>query len=491
MEEPTDLQGAVGVEHVEADVSPATQHEVALVAELRAALELEPEAEGEALTEEGAEMRSDKKLLRFLRGYGADVAAAADAYRAMLVFRAANGVDAMRAHLLREGLPWPYTLSKFAPLVALIGAGLMHPAGRDRRASPTTTVVLEHYKLARICAAGLGNLLLESNMYVDQYRDLLLHAETVATHGARLTGGLVAFHDVICVDNIGVAPFDLAGLRLVKAVSENSKHYPETVGRITSCGNSWLALTAWKVIKRFVPAHTTRKIAVLGVHYAPTLLEVVPPTALSRRMGGLHRSANPALDAAFAAGQPSRQAAAEVQGAAAAAGQDRSMPGVGQGLGVDGTGWCRSTVCIPARGSYTFVVPLRELLSVATASPSGGGGAVDAETARASADGTVLVQWEAQLKAHDVVFSVRCRGAADGAQEGTREPGAGVEELRTAAPLLASTGAERGEARLALGGSVGAEDARMLEMRWDNGSSFMRTKTVFFSAYVVVDEDDE
>ena len=169
--EPEDLQSAVGVEHVEANVSPATASEVAHVAELRASLELGPEEE------EGAtEMQSDKKLLRFLRGNGASVAAAAEAYRAMLAFREANGVDEIRAHLLRERAasadgrttPWPYSLPKFAPLVALIGAGLMHPSGRDRRGSPTTVVVLEHYKLQRVCAAGLGALLVESNLYVDR-----------------------------------------------------------------------------------------------------------------------------------------------------------------------------------------------------------------------------------------------------------------------------------------------------------------------------------
>ena len=46
------------------------------------------------------ELCSDRKLLRFLRGYRGDVSAACDAYSKMLEFRVQNDIDGIRSHLL-------------------------------------------------------------------------------------------------------------------------------------------------------------------------------------------------------------------------------------------------------------------------------------------------------------------------------------------------------------------------------------------------------
>ena len=45
------------------------------------------------------------------------------------------------------------------------------------------------------------------------------------------------------------------------------------VYKISSCGNGWVAVRAWRLIRRAVPERTKRKIRVLGVSFAEDLLE--------------------------------------------------------------------------------------------------------------------------------------------------------------------------------------------------------------------------
>ena len=208
----------------------------------------------------------------------------------------------------------------------------MHELGVDGQGYPTTVVVLEKYKLKRVCAAGLAPLLIESQLYLDCYRDLVLHRRSERL-GTGLVGALAAFHDLILVENIGVAPFDLAGLRLIRTISENAQHYPETVGRITSCGNGWWAVAAWKAIRPFVPVRTTQKITVLGAQYTAQLARVVPMGALPRRAGGLARFER--LDRRFVAE-----------------------------LGADASGACRATTAVSARSSCCLRVRLSALCVV-------------------------------------------------------------------------------------------------------------------------------
>jgi hypothetical protein len=101
------------------------------------------------------------------------------------------------------------------------------------------------------------------------YFDIVLHKLSESR------GSLAQRHDLLTVLNpsIGIFQFSPAALRLINRVSANQKHYPESVGRITSCGNGALAVGIWKIIRPWVPKHTTEKIRVLGTAFEEQIME--------------------------------------------------------------------------------------------------------------------------------------------------------------------------------------------------------------------------
>ena len=92
---------------------------VALKDELRAELAAQPP---------WPDLIGDIRLLRFVRGHDCDVAAAADAYRQMLAWRAEAGMDAVRADIEARNLQLQWSdmpdgerVSRLVPMV--INAG--------------------------------------------------------------------------------------------------------------------------------------------------------------------------------------------------------------------------------------------------------------------------------------------------------------------------------------------------------------------------------
>jgi len=234
-------------------------------------------------------LKSQWKLLRFLRGWKNDVEEAFKAFEAMANWREENEILSIRQELLeiesREGnLPFPYDLSEFEPLVELIGKGLLQRHGFDKHGNVLTTVLVGEFQLKQVAAEGeeMVKLLIRGQMYIDEYFDIVLQRLTEER------GSLARRHDLLNVSNpsIGLLQFTPAAVRLITQSTEGSQHYPEAVARITSCGNGYLAIGLWKIISPFVPKHTKQKIQVLGTKYYSTLLQDITeeniPTAFQQ-----------------------------------------------------------------------------------------------------------------------------------------------------------------------------------------------------------------
>ncbi|GMI33775.1 hypothetical protein TeGR_g3651 [Tetraparma gracilis] len=266
--------GGVPTSPITQNQSPPTPSELTQLSELRSLLS--PTLSLPHIASH-PECTSDWKLLRFLRGYHGVVPDAAAAFGRMAEFRLEQGVaeisNRMKSVEAESGtLPWPYDTDEFKPLLDCMGGKdcLMRSENTfDKNGNLVTSVAVGLYDLRKVNAASLGDLLVKGNICVDVYFDIVLHKLSESR------GSLAQRHDLLTVLNpsIGIFQFSPAALRLINRVSANQKHYPESVGRITSCGNGALAVGIWKIIRPWVPKHTTEKIRVLGTAFEEQIME--------------------------------------------------------------------------------------------------------------------------------------------------------------------------------------------------------------------------
>jgi hypothetical protein len=116
----------------------------------------------------------------------------------------------------------------------------------------------------------------------DEWFNWALHCES------ERTGRLAARHDILDVSTLSPLQLTGAALPLMQAFMERTKHYPETVARITSCGNSWAGLAIWAVVKNAVDPATRAKLAVLGTPFRHTLRERNSAAVLPPSFGGIY-----------------------------------------------------------------------------------------------------------------------------------------------------------------------------------------------------------
>jgi hypothetical protein len=414
-------------ELTEFDDGAATAKEQEAIAKLRS----EVQAELETQLPENA---SDHKMLRFVRGYRASssaegLAEAVDAYKKMVAYRAEHELDTIRAAVVAAGegdaLVWPFQMEEFQPLVDIIGKGLMHELGCDKDGRVLTICMICFFDLKKVIKQKLQPLISRAQMFLDEYWNLKLE------YLSEQRGKLVARHDMINVLHLPLTHFDLPSLRLITSITEGSKHYPESVARITSCGNGVVAVTAWGFIKHFVPKHTTKKIRVLGTNFAPELCDFVGAGILPVAMGGFRRYQQ--FDARWF----------EPEGGALAASSSA-------GAGADG----RTLISIPARSahSYTFVLSAARM----------------------------KLQWNWLLRAHTIKFSAIF--LPEVAKEGAEQ------EEQTPYPVQVYDSAGGSGAGAASDGTGGNRDvyrgefeapcAGRLVLHWDNSGSMFRAKQV-------------
>ena len=231
------------------DGPPSALEAAALVA-LRAAL---GDLCGAAPLKDQPENVSEFKLLRFLRGYAGDVAAAEAAYREMAAFRAAHGLDALRERLVANGGSAPHLWDEYQPIVACVSRGVRHQYGVDAYGNVLTMTDIGALDLRAIVKGGLQDLYVQFCMVTEEHGNLTLHELS------EQAGKLIARHDVINVVNFGFFQWNKACYDLLGPIFEAGKHYPESVRKITSCGNGSVAVAAWQVMKNFIPERTKKK----------------------------------------------------------------------------------------------------------------------------------------------------------------------------------------------------------------------------------------
>jgi len=238
--------------------------------------------DAESIRSGNPEAVSDFKFLRFLRGYKGVVTDAAAAYKRMVEWRIENKVEEAVAMLKaseKDGvIQYPYKMPLFRPLDALGGEDcLMQFNGTsDRDGNLITSVAVGNYDLRKIVKAGLQDLLVKSNIFLDCFFEIMLERLSIKNQK------LMQRHDLLIVMNpsIGLFQFSPAALMLIKRVSLSSKHFPESIAKITSCGNNLVAVGIWKIIRPFVPRHTTEKITVLGTGFQEDLRTKIDDDAL-------------------------------------------------------------------------------------------------------------------------------------------------------------------------------------------------------------------
>ena len=240
------------------DDAPASDAERAQIADMRAQL-------GTLLTKPPLSLQpenvSDFKLLRFLRGFARVTDDAVQAFREMAEYRAAHGTNDLRDKLMRlggdsGGPVSPHLVPEYKPIVDLIARGIRHEYGLDRHGCLMTVTDIGALDLRAIVKAGLQEMYIEFCIMTEEYSNIRLHAMSVAR------GRLVARHDVINVSQFGIFQWNKACYAMLTPVFEGNKHYPESVVKITSCGNGRVAILAWRVMRVFVPARTKKKLCV-------------------------------------------------------------------------------------------------------------------------------------------------------------------------------------------------------------------------------------
>ena len=113
-------------ERVQFDDGPPTEEEAAKLLILRKNLH---DLVATPPLKDQPENVSDFKMLRFLRGYAGDAAAAEKAYRDMADFRSKQGLEKLREKLLAEDCQSPHLLKEFAPIVRCLR--VRHHYGMD------------------------------------------------------------------------------------------------------------------------------------------------------------------------------------------------------------------------------------------------------------------------------------------------------------------------------------------------------------------------
>lgn len=223
---------------------------------------------------------SEFKMLRFLRGYAGDVAAAEKAYRNMADFRGKQGLDKLREKLLAKDCQSPHLLKEFAPIIDCVSRGVRHHYGMDTYGNLLTMTDIGALDLRAIIKGGLEELYTRFCLMTEEHGNILLHKLSCKA------GKLVARHDVINVVNFGFFQWNKACYDLLTPIFEGGKHYPESVRKITSCGNGSVAVAAWQIMKHFIPDRTKRKLRVLGTSFVPDLLTEIPLQCIPLVWGG-------------------------------------------------------------------------------------------------------------------------------------------------------------------------------------------------------------
>jgi hypothetical protein len=128
----------------------------------------------------------------------------------------------------------------------------------------------------------MERLLVRGQMYLDEFFDIRL--ERLSEERGRQARR----HDLLNVHSPGIGYFQFtpAAIRCIQSSTAGSKHYPESIAKISSCGNGRFILGIWTLISPLVPEHTYKKAGVFGMDYRDNLLRDIAEEELPLDYGG-------------------------------------------------------------------------------------------------------------------------------------------------------------------------------------------------------------
>ena len=247
-----------------------------------------------------------------------------------------------------------------------------------------------------------------------------------------------------------------AYLQLLSPVMKD--RWPEGVRAIFLINTSWLVLTAWGWVKRFIPKATVEKVRIYkkgqDARFLADVQEFVALEQLPVHLGGKNEEAWP-----YGEGGDVRNDEGGAAAAAAAAGG-----GGGGGGGGDGAGGDRdhsAAVAVHVSKSEVACIPV--------------------------APGTSVV-WEWRLLAHDVDYSVVVVADADADAAGSAAATGPATEIEPKRRAAASEGWITGS----YSAPADAKAPAVVELHFDNSFSWARSKDVEWEWHVLdgVVEDD-
>eukprot|EP00947_MAST-08B_sp_MAST-8B-sp1_P000940 g940.t1 len=249
-----------------------------------------------------------------------------------------------------------------------------------------------------------------------------------------------------------------AYLQLLSPVMKD--RWPEGVRAIFLINTSWLVLTAWGWVKRFIPKATVEKVRIYkkgqDARFLADVQEFVALEQLPVHLGGKNEEAWP-----YGEGGDVRN---DEGGGAAAAAAAAGGGGGGGGGGGDGAGGDRdhsAAVALHVSKSEVACIPV--------------------------APGTSVV-WEWRLLAHDMDYSVVVVADADADPAGSAAATGPATEIEPKRRAAASEGWITGS----YSAPADAEAPAVVELHFDNSFSWARSKDVEWEWHVLdgVVEDD-
>ena len=268
----------------------ATEEEVKKIAQMRERIGSDVlENPPLSLQEENV---SDDKMIRFLRGYKNSVDEAVEAFNRMLAYRKENNIDRNRQMIIDHDYECPNGYPKYKPIREAIARGMRECYSFDKFGNLVTVTSVGDLDMKKVLRLQLQELYLDYIHTLDEWYNIKLYRLSKERNAC------VGRHDIINVTTFGYFQFDRPCYKFLQEVFDGNQHYPESCVRITSLGNGWLAMMAWRIMSPFIPARTKEKLRAVGTDFMPVLLESMEIDQIPAYWGGLKNDT--AFDKLFA-----------------------------------------------------------------------------------------------------------------------------------------------------------------------------------------------
>lgn len=251
------------------------------------------------------EVVGDRKILRFLRGHGNNVAVAVQFYGNFLKWRKENNVDAMRENII-NGMDHPVLFPFGDVILGLIPSLVISHDSFDRTGSP---ICVDQYKFKP--AEVLEKIGLERYLtwttYCLEYRSMVIEQLSEKAERDFLEGlspeelkaekdpmgdrpphgvikGTLVIRDI---SGVGLDHCSDKGREIIKAIIKvGGDNYPELLRKCYLVRCPWLFNALWFFIKGLLPHTTLAKISINGHNFQASLEEDLAPELVPSLIGG-------------------------------------------------------------------------------------------------------------------------------------------------------------------------------------------------------------